>query len=139
MLRRRVVGITASALLVLLAIVFAPYARQVAAQGPQARPPVFAVLYERGPAWDVAKGALEQVGIQQHLTYLRANMDKQLAAAPFQPGLAPRSPDAAVGMVLLSVASEDDAQRFVAGDPAVAAGLMNATVRRWLVDRVKSY
>ncbi|MGQ0643464.1 MAG: hypothetical protein ACT4P6_22180 [Gemmatimonadaceae bacterium] len=137
--RRRLVAITVSAVAGLLPAGFALHARDIAAQGSQARLPVFAALYERGPAWDTAKGALEQVGIQQHRTHLRANADKLLGAAPFQQGLAPRSPDATVGMVLLSVTSEDEAQRFVAGDPAIAAGLMKATLRRWLVDGLKSY
>lgn len=103
------------------------------------RPALFVAIYERGPAWDDAKGALEQSRIQEHMAYLRANLEKLVGAAPFQQGISVGSTDPTVGMVVVAADNQEDAQRFVAGDPAIAAGLMKTTVRRWLADYVKAF
>lgn len=133
---------------VLLAIILVPAALLIAhsaSQTPQApapaaqRPAVFAVIYERGPAWDDAKGAFEQSSIPEHMQFLRENAEKVVGAAPFQQGIAPGSTDRIVGMVIVAATNQEEAQQIIAGDPAVAANVMKATVRRWLVDRVKGY
>ena len=133
---------------VLLAIVLVPASLLIArgaTQTPQApaaaaqRPAVFVVIYERGSAWDAAKGAFEQSSIPEHMQFLRANAEKLVGAAPFQQGIALGSTDRVVGMVIVAATDQEEAQQFIAGDPAVAANVMKATVRRWLVDRVKGY
>jgi len=42
-------------------------------------------------------------------------------------------------MVITLAATQEEAESLIAGDPAIAGKLMTATVRRWLVDRVKNY
>jgi hypothetical protein len=106
---------------------------------PPAKPQVFVALYERGPAWDDAKGVFEQTLIKEHMQFLRANWDRLLGAAPFAQGIAAGSSDKSVGMVLVSAASLEEAQSLIAGDPAVSGNLMKAPVRRWLVERLKPY
>lgn len=115
------------------------------AQTPQApapaqpRSPVFVAIYERGPAWDDTKGAFVQTGIQEHMQFLRANAAKLVGAAPFQQGIGAGGADRTVGMVVVMAASQEEAQALIDADPAIAGNLMKATVRRWLVDRVKAY
>ena len=111
-----------------------------AAQSPATqRTPVFVAIYDRGPAWDESKGTLQQTGIAEHSQFLRANSAKLIAAAPFQQALAPGGSDRTVGMVITLAATQEEAESLIAGDPAIAGKLMTATVRRWLVDRVKNY
>jgi hypothetical protein len=105
----------------------------------QPRPPVFVAIYERGPAWDAAKGTLQQAGIAEHMQFLRTNLEKLVAAAPFQQGLTAGSSDRTVGMVLVLAPTQDDAEKLVTADPAITGKLMTVTVRRWLVDRVRAY
>src|SRR5262245_54533795 len=62
------------------------------------KPQLFVVLYERGSAWDDSKAALAQTGITDHMQYLRSNVDKLVAAAPFMEGLAAGSSGRAVGL-----------------------------------------
>jgi hypothetical protein len=104
-----------------------------------ARQSAFVALYERGPAWDDAKGALQQTAINEHMQYLRANIDKLIAAAPFRQGLEAGGTDRTVGMVIVLASSQEEAERLIANDPAVAQKLMVAKVRQWMVDRVRSY
>jgi len=113
----------------------APAQRAVA----QPRPLIFVALYERGPAWDDAKGAFQQTGIVEHMQFLRASAEKLMGAAPFQQGIAPGGADRTVGMVVVMAATQEEAESLIAADPAVANKLMKATVRRWLADRVRGY
>jgi len=106
---------------------------------PAARPLVFVAVYERGEAWDDSKGALQQSGIEAHMQYLRANIERLIAAAPFRQGLEAGSQDRTVGMVITLASSQEDAERLIAADPAIAGKLMRATVRRWMVDRVRAH
>lgn len=103
------------------------------------RPQVFVVIYERGSAWDDSKGAFQQTGIQDHMQFLRTNIEKLLGAAPFMQALAAGATDRTVGMVIVTAASQEEAQALVESDPAVSTKLMQATVRRWLADRVRAY
>ena len=114
--------------------------RHLAAQNPATqRGPVFVAIYDRGPAWDDSKAALQQTGIAEHSQFLRSNSEKLIAAAPFQQALATGGSDRAVGMVIALAATQEEAEGLIATDPAIAGRLMTATVRRWLVDRVKGY
>jgi hypothetical protein len=106
---------------------------------PAARPQVFVAVYERGTVWDDGKGAFEQAGIGGHIQFLRTNADKLVGAAPFGDSLAAGSSDRIVGMVIIAAASQQEAESLIAGDPAVSSKLMKATVRRWMVDRLKAY
>ena len=105
----------------------------------QERSSVFVAIYERGPKWDATKEALQQTGIADHMQFLRGNADKLVAAAPFQQGLAAGGRDRTVGMVIVLAPAQDEAEKLVAGDPAIASGLMTAAVRRWLVERVRAH
>lgn len=103
------------------------------------RQPLFVAIYERGPAWDASKGALQQAGIAEHGAFLQANIDKLIAAAPFQQGVVVGGSDLVVGMVITPAATQEEAERLIASDPAISGKLMKATVRRWLADRVRGY
>jgi len=111
---------------------------QVPAAAPQ-HPTVFVAIYERGPAWDASKNAFEQTSIPEHRQFLAANADRLVGFAPFQQGVAPGSTDKTVGMVIILAATQEDAQKFVAGDPGITSGVMKTTVRRWMVDKLKAY
>jgi uncharacterized protein YciI len=110
-----------------------------AAQAGQSRSPVFVAFYERGPAWDAAKDTFHQTSIPEHMQFLRGNADTLVGAAPFQQGLAVGGSDRAVGMVIVMAASQADAEKLIAGDPAIVSKVMTATVRRWLVERLRAY
>lgn len=105
----------------------------------QPRPSAFVALYERGPGWDDAKGAFQQTPINEHMQFLRANIDKLIAAAPFRQGVEAGATDRTVGMVIVLASSQEEAERLVANDPAVAQKLMVVKVRQWMVERVRSY
>ena len=105
----------------------------------QARLPAFVAIYERGPAWDESKGVFEQTGINGHMQFLRASSDKLIAAARFRQGTEPGATDRTVGMVVLMAATQEEAERLIATDPAIVGNVMRATVRHWLVERVRSY
>jgi len=105
----------------------------------QARQPAFVAIYERGSAWDDSKGVFEQAGINGHMQFLRANSDKLIGAGRFRQGTEPGSTDRMVGMVVLLAATQEEAERLIANDPAVVGNVMGATVRQWLAERVRGY
>ena len=112
-------------------------------QAPQApaaqRQPAFVAIYERGTAWNDSKGVFEQASINEHMQFLRANTDTLIGAGPFRQGMEPGAADRIVGMVVLLAATQEDAERLIASDPAVVGNVMRVTVRRWLAERVRSY
>lgn len=110
-----------------------------AAPTAQPRQPAFVALYERGPAWDDAKGAFQQTPINEHMQFLGANIDKLIAAAPFRQGVEAGATDRTVGMVIVLASSQEEAERLLANDPAVVQKLMVVKVRQWMVERVRSY
>lgn len=105
----------------------------------QPRQPAFVAIYERGSAWDDSKGVFEQAGINGHMQFLRANSDKLIGAGRFRQGTEPDATDRMVGMVVLMAATQEEAERLIANDPAVVGNVMRATVRQWLAERVRSY
>ena len=104
-----------------------------------ARQPAFVAVYERGSAWNDSKGVFEQAGINEHRQFLRANSDRLIGAGPFRQGIEAGAPDRTVGMVVLQAATQEEAERLIASDPAVVGNLMRVTVRHWLAERVRSY
>lgn len=109
------------------------------APAPQARQPAFVAIYERGSAWDDSKGVFEQAGINGHMQFLRANSDKLIGAGRFRQGTEAGASDRTVGMVVLLAATQEEAERLIANDPAVVGNVMRATVRQWLAERVRGY
>ena len=105
----------------------------------QPRQNAFVALYERGPAWDDTKGAFQQTAINEHMQFLRANLDRLIAAAPFRQGVEAGGTDRTVGMVIVLASNQEEAERLIANDPAIAQKLMVARVRQWMVERVRSY
>ena len=105
----------------------------------QARQPAFVAIYERGSAWDDSKGVFEQAGINGHMQFLRSNSDKLIGAGRFRQGTEPGATDRTVGMVVLLAATQEEAERLIANDPAIVGNVMRATVRQWLAERVRSY
>jgi uncharacterized protein YciI len=99
------------------------------ALGQAAGPPprrYFALMHTPGPAWDHAKGFRDQTGIAAHVGYMSGVFDqKQLVlGGPFL--------DESGGMMILDVATLEDAQAIANGDPTVKAGLLVVAVKPWL-------
>lgn len=129
---------------VVAVLAFGAYSGVQSAQAPaQEAAPVqhhtFVVIYERGPAWDASKPAIEQANIQGHMQFIRANFEKMLAAGPFLEALPAGGSDRVVGMVIVRATSAEEAQALLAGDPALTTNLMQVKVRNWQVERVKGF
>lgn len=103
------------------------------------RPLAFVVIYRRGPMWDETKDVLSQTGIDAHMQHLRSNSAKLIAAGRFDVGPGGGEGDLDVGMVVVAAKGQAEAEALIAADPAIAGHLMTATVRRWLVQRIKAY
>jgi len=121
-------------LLLVLACLTALWAINMAiGQGQMQRPMVFAVIYDRGPAWVEGKPILEQPTIPGHIQHHRNLGEKRIAAAPFTP----LPEDMSVGMVVLLAHSQEQAQAWVDNDPAVKSKVMTARLRRWHLESLK--
>lgn len=76
--------------------------------------------------------AAEAAVMDDHFAYLKTALrDKHLVLAG--PCL-----DGAFGVVVLQMESEEEAHRFMAADPAVAAGIMTATLHPFRVSLLKT-
>lgn len=119
----------------------APDATPSAPAAPPAPPgvPLFAALYERGSAWEHGKGVFEQKGIDAHMQYLRAHAAKLLGAGRFGHATDAAATDHTVGLVIITAASQEEAEAFFSADPAVTGRVLKVTVRRWEARRVKAY
>jgi len=109
---------------------------QQPAQQP-ARLPMFVVVYERGAAWDDAKGAFQQASIPEHMQFLRTLGEPLVGAGPFRQGVAPGTADRVVGMVIVRAASQEEAQALIARDPGIVSNVMKATVRSWMTEGLR--
>jgi len=87
------------------------------------------VFHTPGPNWVVDKPFFEQAGVQAHVAhYRKLHADGKLEfGGPFL--------DKAAGGMMISVPGVpyDELVAFANADPAVAAGLLRAEVREWLV------
>lgn len=91
-------------------------------------PPVYYVVFHHpGSQWRAGVDFREQPGVMEHVGYYREVFEagKLKLGGPFL--------DNSGGMVVLTVASVQEAQQIADDDPAVKAGLLTVTVRPWMV------
>lgn len=86
----------------------------------------FVLMHAPGPGWDHAKGFAEQPGVQHHIGYMKPIFDagKIVLGGPFL--------DNSGGMMILDVATLEEATAIAVADPTVKAGLLMVTVRPWM-------
>ncbi|HTX48571.1 MAG TPA: YciI family protein [Caulobacteraceae bacterium] len=86
----------------------------------------FVLAHAPGPKWDSTKGFRQQVGIDQHETYMQDFFDRGtlVLGGPYL--------DNSGGMMIFDLDSAEDAQRVAEGDPTVRSGLLAVTVKPWL-------
>ncbi len=138
---------TSLAVLAFLTTAFAGagFGEQTPSPAPSAAPstapglPLFAALYERGDAWKAGTGVFEQDGIEAHMQYLRSHASRLQAAGRFGHATDAGAADHSVGLVIVTAASQEEAEAFFAGDPAVIGKVLKVAVRRWEARRLKAY
>ena len=95
---------------------------------------VFALLYERGPAWIEGRDVPEQPGIAEHRQYLGEHSAQIVANGP----LVFESADSVVGLLVLQAGALAEAERFITEDPGVRSRVFRATARRWRLNRFRA-
>ncbi len=114
------------------------------ASAPSAAPPartapspvLYLVEYRQGPRWNPPAGGnmFAQPGMREHVAHFRALGPDLLGAAPVRPRT-----DGVLGYVLRRAASLEEAEAWLARDPAVVAGTMSGVVREWSVSSVAAW
>lgn len=112
---------------------FAPIA--VAQDVAAAKAGVFAVIYERGTAYQGSKSIAEQSNIKEHIAYGQTLGHKFLAGGL----LGTLTQDKVLGMVVFEAENIEAAKQWVSQDPGVKSGVLSANVRRWQVTSIKAY
>lgn len=112
---------------------FAPIA--VAQDAVAAKADVFAVIYERGPAYEDSKNITEQANIKEHIAYGQTLGRKFLAGGL----LGTLTEDKVLGMVVFEAQNIEAAKQWVSQDPGVQSGVLSANVRHWQVTNIKAY
>jgi len=84
----------------------------------------FAIHYRCGPAWLAGKSVFEQP-LQAHLAYMRALVASKtlIFGGPFL--------DDSGGLIVVDVASPQDASKLAQNDPAVLEQIMVAEAHPW--------
>ena len=102
---------------------------------PRPADPVFVAFYERGSAY--ADGVLvpEQQHFREHVEHLQSRKEWLIGGGPF----APRANDEGVGLVVFRAVGLTEAERWMAHDPAVVAGVFKVVVRQWQVGGIREY
>ena len=92
----------------------------------------FVLSHAPGPAWDHSKGFFDQPGLRHHLEYMKPIFaaGKIVLGGPFL--------DDSGGMMILDVATVEEATAIAAADPTVKAGLLVVTVRPWMAAFARS-
>ncbi len=111
----------------------APFA--VAQGASAAKAGVFAVIYERGSAYEGSKSVAEQSKIKEHIAYGQTLGRKFLAGGL----LGTLTEDKVLGMVVFEAANIEAAKQWVNQDPGVKSGVLSASVRQWQVTSIKAY
>ncbi|TBB15056.1 hypothetical protein ELH48_36510 (plasmid) [Rhizobium ruizarguesonis] len=96
---------------------------------------VFAVIYERGPAYDDSKDITEQIAIKEHVSYGQTLRDKFLAGGL----LGALTDDRVLGMIVFEAENIAAAKQWVSQDPGVQNHVLSANVRYWQVTSIKAY
>lgn len=89
--------------------------------------PTHAIIWEPGPSWIEGRPVTEQPGFQAHIRYLLqfVKTGQNLLSGPWR--------DEPGGLTILSVRTDEQAQRIAYEDPAVKSGLFVPQVKAWKV------
>ncbi|CAN7741485.1 YciI family protein [Rhizobium leguminosarum] len=115
------------------AATFAPVA--VAQDAAAAKAGVFAVIYERGSAYEDNKNITEQANIKDHVAYGQTLGGKFLAGGL----LGSLTDDKVLGMVVFEAENIEAAKQWVSQDPGIQNNVLSATVRHWQVTNIKAF
>lgn len=115
------------------AATFAPVA--VAQDVAAGKAGVFAVIYERGSAYQGSKSIADQANIKEHIAYSQTLGRKFLAGGL----LGTLSEDKVLGMVVFEAENIEAAKQWVSQDPGVKSSVLSANVRHWQVTSIKAY
>jgi uncharacterized protein YciI len=96
---------------------------------------VFAVIYERGSAYENNKNLSEQAKIKEHIAYGQ-NLGRRFLAGGL---LGTPTEDKVIGMVVFEAENIEAAKQWVSQDPGVQNRVLSANVRQWHVTRIKAY
>ena len=96
---------------------------------------VFAVVYERGSAYQKGKPISEQHRVKEHIAYTEALGNKLIAGGLLRSA----RPDQVVGMIIFEAASTQAAEQWLRKDPAVVGKVLRASVRQWEVSNIRAY
>jgi len=113
---------------ILLPTVVAADAETNTASSSAAEPTVYCVLFHTpGPKWEPGTSFREQPGIEGHVRYMAAQLERGLLVmgGPFL--------DDSGGMMICRDPDLDRVRTIAEEDPGVKAGLLNVDVKRWLV------
>jgi uncharacterized protein YciI len=106
------------------ALLMRPFAARGTEKQPQ-KPNLYLAIYRPGPAWITGQPTASQP-LREHGRYiLRLHRQGKLRLAGGFP--------ADGGAAAFEAQSDDSAQAIIAADPAVIAGVMECTLRRWNV------
>jgi uncharacterized protein YciI len=92
---------------------------------------LFVMEHAPGPGWEAGTDFREQPGIEDHFAFMSLLNARGVlvVGGPFMDG----APDRPVGMAVVRVASEDEADALAGQDQAVVKGLLTYRVRPWRV------
>ena len=107
----------------------------VAQEATAAKAGVFAVIYERGSAYENSKNITEQANIKEHIAYGQTLGPKFLAGGL----LGTLTEDKVLGMVVFEAENLEAAKQWVSQDPGVQNRVLSASVRHWQVKSIKAY
>jgi hypothetical protein len=96
---------------------------------------VFAVIYERGSAYEDNKNITQQANIKDHIAYGETLGAKFLAGGL----LGTLTEDKVLGMVVFEAENIGAAKQWVSQDPGIQNRVLRATVRHWQVTNIKAY
>jgi uncharacterized protein YciI len=96
---------------------------------------VFAVIYERGPAYENGKNITEQANIKDHVAYSESLGEKFISGGL----LGTLTEDKVLGMVVFEADSAEAAKQWVSKDPGVMSSVLSANVRQWQVSKIRAY
>jgi uncharacterized protein YciI len=107
----------------------------VAQDAATAKAGVFAVIYERGSAYDDNKSITEQANIKDHIAYGQTLGGKFVAGGL----LGTLTEDKVLGMVVFEADNIEAAKQWVSRDPGVQNNVLSANVRYWQVTNIRPY
>jgi uncharacterized protein YciI len=92
---------------------------------------LFVIEHAPGPGWEAGTGFREQPGIEDHFAFMSSLHERGVLVigGPLMDDVGDRP----VGMAVVRVANEEEADTLAGQDQAVAKGLLTYRVRPWRV------